>query len=366
VASSYHGVRRNGDQVFEGDPSQSFHEAASTSSAGASHIHDHNRMLKDQLASRSKQSDATTKMNIQKAMQSRAIKQEKEFNRLCTSISDAKAFLSLVDKNLELHDETNRNKTRRQFEDWNTNVHGNIQVNISKQVNKIDSKSLNQKKNEDYSKFLEITNRKSAIFRDIIIESECMLYNYNINSHNHSRMLCTNLEIFFPFSLPTLPLFSPSDDPLEPNRRAIKAKVAKLKDPTMIDKQKAEAEGAMLGPGASKASVKTGGKDTLPVELWASGKIEATPYGTFARMMGKGGEGGEEALPKVTKTNATMNSNVVFDHFSFPKGKEAIDMELPRGKRVFPTTVYSDPGRVFANADKNINKELEQIKLMYA
>ena len=48
-------------------------------------------------------------------------------------------------------------------------------MDISKQVNLIDSKRLNKKNNEDYSKFLEISNRKTAIFRDIIIESECKL-----------------------------------------------------------------------------------------------------------------------------------------------------------------------------------------------
>lgn len=135
----------------------------------------------------------------------------------------------------------------------------------------------------------------------------------------------------------------------------------------MIDKQKAEAEAAMLGPGASKANSKKGGKDTLPVELWATGKIEATPYGTFARMMGKNGNDGSEvsSIPKTAKVNATMASNVVFDHFAFPKGKDAIDVELPRGKRVFPTTVYADPGRVFANASRNVDKQLEQIQLMY-
>lgn len=47
------------------------------------------------------------------------------------------------------------------------------QMDISKQVNLIDSRRLNMKNNEDYSKFLEISNRKTAIFRDIIIESEC-------------------------------------------------------------------------------------------------------------------------------------------------------------------------------------------------
>ena len=39
----------------------------------------------------------------------------------------------------------------------------------------MDPKELNRQKNEDYDKFLNITNRKPAIFRDIIIESECTL-----------------------------------------------------------------------------------------------------------------------------------------------------------------------------------------------
>jgi len=37
----------------------------------------------------------------------------------------------------------------------------------------MDSKELNRQKNEDYDHFLSITNKKAAIFRDIIIESEC-------------------------------------------------------------------------------------------------------------------------------------------------------------------------------------------------
>lgn len=51
-------------------------------------------------------------------------------------------------------------------------------MDISKQVCLMDSKKLNKQKNDDYSIFLDITNRKSAIFRDIIIESECKIWMY--------------------------------------------------------------------------------------------------------------------------------------------------------------------------------------------
>lgn len=51
-----------------------------------------------------------------------------------------------------------------------------LQVNIAEQLNAIESKALNKKKNADYAKFLDVTNRKPAIFRDIIIESECNIF----------------------------------------------------------------------------------------------------------------------------------------------------------------------------------------------
>ncbi len=47
------------------------------------------------------------------------------------------------------------------------------QKNIQKQISEVTSKDLNKKKNEDYDKSLNVTNRKACIFRDIIIESEC-------------------------------------------------------------------------------------------------------------------------------------------------------------------------------------------------
>jgi hypothetical protein len=54
-----------------------------------------------------------------------------------------------------------------------------LQKKIQKQIDSVDSKTLNKKKGEDYDKFLSITNRKAAIFRDIIIESECKKNKHN-------------------------------------------------------------------------------------------------------------------------------------------------------------------------------------------
>lgn len=189
----------------------------------------------------------------------------------------------------------------------------------------MDQKQLNKRKNEDYKKFLNVTNRKPAIFRDIIIESEY--------------------------------------DPLEPNRRCFKAKTAMLEDPVKISEIKARKEASMLGTSTKGALIQKPvlGKDTLDVKLWASGQIEATPYGTFAKMMSTTNSNSSSSPHE--KRSKTMQSHIHFDHFAFPKGRSAIDEEMPKGKRIYPEIIYSDPARVFAGLSENDKKELAAMKL---
>jgi hypothetical protein len=106
------------------------------------------------------------------------------------------------------------------------------------------------------------------------------------------------------------------------------------------------------------------GKETLAVELWASGQIEATPYGTFARMMAKANKHGKsgEADQTTKAKSATLRSHIDFDHYSFPTGKAAIDAEMPRGKRIHPEAMYSDPGRIFGSLTPEAIAEIRSIK----
>lgn len=248
-------------------------------------------MIKIKSRDKFLQNQLRTEMDIKKNVENSVrLKNERDSNRftnLNDNVDESGIFLDAIDKNLSLHDESERNKTRRQFEDWNTNVHGKIQKLISTQLQERDYKTMNKLRNKDFEKFLDITNRKAAIFRDIIIESEY--------------------------------------DPLEPNRRTIKATPSFVKDPCKIVQQKDFMEASMLDPEAAKANLrKNRGKDTLNVELWASGKIEATPHGSFAKMMD---------ASEHKSTNPKMRSNVVFDHYKFPVGKEATNAEMPVGKR---------------------------------
>jgi hypothetical protein len=227
---------------------------------------------------------------LQRALAQRRERDEKRLGILSNKLRESLSFLDDVDKDLALVDETKRTKTRRQFEDWNQNVHGKIVGKIAKEVNSMDKKALHEKKNEYYNKFLEITNRKPAIFRDIIIEAEY--------------------------------------DPQEVNRASIRAKTSRLKDPLNIDFQKMESENAMLPPkpGGEAGKKKELCRDSLPAPLWASGKIEATPFGMFSSLM-------DDAHKPNELSAKRTNSTVAFDDFSFPKGKEAVDIEMPKGKR---------------------------------
>jgi hypothetical protein len=55
------------------------------------------------------------------------------FPVLISNVQKATSFLDDMEKDISLHDETKKNKVRRQFEDWNASVHGTIQVsNISR------------------------------------------------------------------------------------------------------------------------------------------------------------------------------------------------------------------------------------------
>ena len=268
------------------------------------------------LEFQSKQMAALTHQSIMKSIDATARRHDTTFLRNLQTIESAQEKLGEVEAHVRLIEENERQKFRRQFEEWNAQVHGPIQVNIAKQINAMDPKQLNKKKREDYQKFLDIVNKKPSIFRDIIIESEY--------------------------------------DPLEVNRRSLVAKTAMLNDPTNIDAIKFRKENAMLVDENNKPNTKNEAsvlcKETLPVQDWAAGRIDATPYGAFAKMMSTASP---TDGPK--KDNPTQRSHIHFNDFEFPRGKiegrSALDAEMPRGKRIVPRKAY--PFRLSHDLEKD-------------
>ena len=64
----------------------------------------------------------------EKALESLKEKRDAKFPILLSKVDEATSFLHRIEKEISLHDESEKNKARRQYEDWNTIVHGSIQV----------------------------------------------------------------------------------------------------------------------------------------------------------------------------------------------------------------------------------------------
>lgn len=57
-------------------------------------------------------------------------------------------------------------------EEWTTGVFEKLNEPVVRKVEAMDSRELSRAKYETYQRFLDVTNKKGALFRDIIIESE--------------------------------------------------------------------------------------------------------------------------------------------------------------------------------------------------
>lgn len=234
--------------------------------------------------------DLEFKRQVQEAIAKKKEKKYQKFQNLLHAVENASIYASHVDEQINNINIEKELKKKKQFEDWNENVHGLIQKKLTQRINQLNSKELHQKKLESYNKFIDITNNKPNIFRDIIIESEY--------------------------------------DPLEVNRSAVKVNVnpKTIRDPLKLSQQKGQMESNILSPNklsSIELNTLTQGKYTLPVELWAKGKIESTPCGFASRNI------------STKSVDKLAQSSVVFNDYDFPRTKEAIDQEMPRGKKTF-------------------------------
>ena len=161
-------------------------------------------------------------------------------------------------------------------------MYGNISQRIDSELAKRSYKKIHSQKLKHFDKFLAVTNAKGSVFRDIIIESEY--------------------------------------DPLIPNRNCIKVKSERIKDPIKRSVQRTNEEKGILNEKAQP-------RETLDVLEWATGKIEATPHGFFAKMM-------SDNKPKDSQKSKTMESKVAscLSQYNIARGRAVLDKEFPRGK----------------------------------
>lgn len=223
------------------------------------------------------------------------VKQEKRYNELRSDIAEGQKLAEEINKQLSLHEMNVRTKLTRQFDEWNRGVYGEIQQQINHKIEAMDQDGINRRRRNEFQKFLDTTNAKGAIFRDIIIESEY--------------------------------------DPLEPNRNCIKYRSNHLRDPTKRILEKHYEETRMLEadtPGTkSRKAYKPkppAVREMLSATEW--NKIEATPHGYFARLT-------DDGRVRNARGSKTYSSHVSFDHYNVPVGHEVTNKEFRAGKRTF-------------------------------
>ena len=101
-----------------------------------------------------------------------AARRERKFNELRSDIVEGHKLADEIQQHLSLQEMNARTKLKRQFDEWNDGVYGAIQDQINDRLDGMDSSEINRRRRHEFQKFLDTTNAKGAIFRDIIIESE--------------------------------------------------------------------------------------------------------------------------------------------------------------------------------------------------
>ncbi|KAF1784925.1 hypothetical protein GQ600_7890 [Phytophthora cactorum] len=249
----------------------------------------HELYTKEQEAMQKKLAE-TIAENIQRQKS----KKEGQYLKLQQEVEDGKILAKELREKLELQQQSKTRQFSRMHEEWTNGVFHKLNDPIVAKVQSMDGKQRSAEKAEAYQKFLDITNKKGGLFRDIIIESE----------------------------------YNPLSDAKFINHRA------KLDDPVKRAIRRREEEDAIARDGANMSNEagdlpvlsgqNVGRSDNLDVKLWSKGEFESTPYGYFHKMMNS------TASSDGSKTYA---SHVKLDHYNIEKGPEVLRQELPKGKR---------------------------------
>jgi len=227
-------------------------------------------------------------------------KKEQRFQHLTQSIENGDEYLREVDNMLDFHDKMEQRKQLARYNEWNEEVYGRIQRKIKESSEK-DAKRLRKLRQQEYGNFLKETNEKNSLFLDIVIAS--------------------------------------SYDPFTVNRNGIRCKMGELDDPTQRAVRKYEMEQNMVPSLDGRDKGPDYVRGMLPVNMWASGRIESTPHGYFAKLMQERDGGARE------RAELRNGSRVTMDHFDFPREKGSADSEFPRGKRTDFSHLKHQPRR---------------------
>ncbi|KAG7398354.1 hypothetical protein PHYBOEH_011262 [Phytophthora boehmeriae] len=233
---------------------------------------------------------------IAENLQRQRSKKEGQYLKLQQEVEDGKALAKELHEKLELQQQSKARQYSRMHEEWTAEVYHKLNDPILNKVHAMDSKQRSAEKGEAYQKFLDITNKKGGLFRDIIIESE-------YNPLSDAKFLSHRAKV---------------DDPVKRVIRRREEEDAIARDgANMSNASNSDHQTVVNKPYPGRA-------DNLDVKLWAKGEYESTPYGYFHKMMNS------TASAEGSKTYA---SHVKLDHYNYEKGADVLRQELPKGKR---------------------------------
>ncbi|GMF59460.1 unnamed protein product [Phytophthora fragariaefolia] len=250
----------------------------------------HELYMKEQEAMEKKLSET-----IAENLQRQKSKKEGHYLKLQQDVEDGKALAKELHEKLELQQQSKARQFSRMHEEWTAEVYHKLNDPILNKVQAMDGRQRSAEKAEAYQKFLDITNKKGGLFRDIIIESE-------YNPLSDAKFLSHRTKV---------------DDP-------VKRVIRRREEEDTIARDGANMSSEDGGDRPELNAQYVGRADNLDVKLWSKGVYESTPYGYFHKMMNS------TASSEGSKTYA---SRVKLDHYNIEQGPEILRKEQPRGKR---------------------------------
>eukprot|EP00741_Cyanophora_paradoxa_P010603 tig00020537_g10247.t1 len=238
----------------------------------------------------------TIQRNIEVRVRAVTEKRENRFNDLHTQIHEAEETLMRdVEEKLRRKDIEDQMKAEALYDEWSRKVFDPVQTAIQRRIDETDYQELMTRKNGLFQEYLDTVRAKGGrIFRDVIIESDY--------------------------------------DPLKVRKQTIKVRGPK-EDPVKKDLEKLMRE-RTLDAASSRQSSSSTGRDSLNPQIWS--RTEATPY--YDRTEKEEARAKARALAEsrgVHTTTSVHKSSVVLDHFAYPRTYDALQAELPRGKKTF-------------------------------
>eukprot|EP00742_Colponemidia_sp_Colp-10_P001266 GILJ01001364.1.p1 GENE.GILJ01001364.1~~GILJ01001364.1.p1 ORF type:complete len:373 (+),score=45.89 GILJ01001364.1:78-1196(+) len=248
-------------------------------------------------ASKLKEQERKVRAQLERTKKER----DKKFQEMFTNVVERNEHVDSVLSYLNDKDARDQQKREELYLEWERKVYGAIQAQIHDHVDSQSSRDLSRKRRGEFDKFLEETNKKGGLFRDIIIETDY--------------------------------------DPLAAKQHEFKAVLSASADPLKKQLVSGSTELSILNMHSPQRDRVNLGRDTLDVTIWD--RLDCTPYGRFPQSS----DGNENILSMNTVPQQMVKpsrpdfaeSKIVLDHYNVATGVEVVDKEFPKGKRTFPT-----------------------------